>query len=124
MQRVQTLTRLVAPSTTARTVCRFGSKRRGRTLWAWDTLRPTTGPLPQISHLIAITGTPQYRETLNSITAGGSEVLQAPSPAAASAGRPGPPGPDTRRLRPGYGRLRVSPRVPWREGRWPLPARR
>jgi hypothetical protein len=31
-QRVQTLTRFREPSTTAFTVCRFGSKRRGRTL--------------------------------------------------------------------------------------------
>ena len=38
----------------ARTVCRLGSNRRGPTLWAWDTVRPTTGPLPQISHRFAI----------------------------------------------------------------------
>src|SRR5688572_4963859 len=56
MQRVQTRTRLLAPLTTALTICRFGSKRRGRTLWACDTRRPTTGPLSQISHLIAIDG--------------------------------------------------------------------
>ena len=55
MQRVQTRMRLVAPFTTARTVCRFGSNRRGPTLWAWETVRPTTGPLSQISHRFAMT---------------------------------------------------------------------
>ena len=34
MQRVQTRMRLVAPSTTARTLCKFGLKRRSDTLWA------------------------------------------------------------------------------------------
>ena len=54
MHRVQTRIFLAAPPTTARTVCRLGSKRRGRTLCAWDTRRPTTGPLPQIEQRIAI----------------------------------------------------------------------
>src|SRR5687768_15228 len=38
----------------ARTVCRFGSNRRGPTLWACETVRPTTGPLPQTSHRLAM----------------------------------------------------------------------
>ena len=54
IQRVQTLIRLTPPPTEARTVCRFGSNRRGRTLCACDTRLPTTGPLPQISQRIAI----------------------------------------------------------------------
>ena len=35
-----------------------GSARTGAgpTLWAWDTVRPTTGPLSQISHRLAIPG--------------------------------------------------------------------
>jgi hypothetical protein len=54
MQRVHALMRLTPPFTSARTVWMFGSNRRGRTLWACETRRPTTGPLPQISHRIAI----------------------------------------------------------------------
>ena len=42
------------PFTSARTRCRFGSNRRGLTLCAWLMLRPTTGPLPQISHRFAM----------------------------------------------------------------------
>src|SRR5512142_2199153 len=52
--RVHTFTRLVPPLTTARTVWRFGSNRRGVTLWAWLMFRPTTGPLPQISQRFAM----------------------------------------------------------------------
>jgi hypothetical protein len=54
MQRVQTRILFVAPFTTARTLWMFGSNRRGRTLWAWDTRRPTAGPLPQTSHRMAM----------------------------------------------------------------------
>jgi hypothetical protein len=54
MQRVQTRIRLVAPFTTVRTRWMFGSNRRGRTLWAWDTFRPTAGPFPQTSHRMAM----------------------------------------------------------------------
>lgn len=53
-QRVQTLIRFVPPLMTARTVWRFGSNRRGVTLWAWLMFLPTTGPLPQISQRIAM----------------------------------------------------------------------
>src|SRR6185503_12459044 len=53
-QRVHTRMRLVAPLMSARTVCRLGSNRRGPTLWAWETVRPTTGPFPQISHRFAM----------------------------------------------------------------------
>jgi len=51
---VQTRIRLVAPLISARASCRFGSKRRGPTLWACEIVRPTTGFLPQISHTFAI----------------------------------------------------------------------
>ena len=51
---MQTRIRLVAPLIVARTDCRFGSKRRGPTLWAWEIVRPTTGPLPQILHRLAM----------------------------------------------------------------------
>ena len=43
------------PFTIARTRWRFGSNRRGVTLCAWLTFRPTTGPFPQISQRFAMT---------------------------------------------------------------------
>ena len=48
------------PLIIARTVCRFGSKRRALTLFAWLCCRPTTGAFPQNSHCFAIS---QLRET-------------------------------------------------------------
>src|SRR4030095_3290933 len=54
MQRVQALMRRWPPLTLARTVWRFGSNRRDRTLWAWLSVRPTTGVFPQISHCFAM----------------------------------------------------------------------
>jgi hypothetical protein len=54
MQRVQTRSRRVVPSTTARTVCKFGYQRRFVLLLAWLTLWPVVGPFPQISHTRAI----------------------------------------------------------------------
>jgi hypothetical protein len=33
---------------------RFGSQRRLVLLWAWLTLLPVSGPLPQISHFFAM----------------------------------------------------------------------
>ena len=51
---MQTRMRLVAPSIIALTDCRFGSNRRGPTLCAWEMVRPTTGPFPQISHRLAM----------------------------------------------------------------------
>ena len=51
---MQTRMRFVPPLTGTCTVCRFGSNRRGDTLCAWLTLRPTTGPLPQISQRFAM----------------------------------------------------------------------
>ena len=53
-QRVQTLIRLPAPLTSARTDCRLGSKRRRVLLFAWETLLPNCGPLPQSSQRLAI----------------------------------------------------------------------
>jgi hypothetical protein len=37
-----------------RTRFRFGSQRRRVLLLAWETLLPVTGPLPQISHTLAM----------------------------------------------------------------------
>ena len=54
MHSVQTLRCCGLPSTSARTRCRLGSHRRLVTLWAWLTLLPVIGPLPQISHRCAI----------------------------------------------------------------------
>ncbi len=51
---VQTFIRFGTPFTSARTVCRFGFHRRLVRLWAWDTLCPKVGFLPQISHAFAI----------------------------------------------------------------------
>src|SRR4051794_23857080 len=60
-QRVQTRRRRMPPFTTARTRWRFGSNRRGGTLCAWLMLRPTTGPLLQISHRFAMIPTPELQ---------------------------------------------------------------
>jgi hypothetical protein len=54
MQDVQTRTRLRTPSTKARTRCRLGFQRRRRVLFAWLITLPYCGPLPQISHFMAI----------------------------------------------------------------------
>ena len=53
---VQTFIRFGTPFTSARTVCRFGFHRRLVRLWAWETLFPKVGFLPQISHTFAISG--------------------------------------------------------------------
>jgi hypothetical protein len=54
-QRVQTLTCTELPPLAAiLTRCRLGSQRRRFLLWAWLTLLPVTGPLPQISHFFAM----------------------------------------------------------------------
>ena len=51
---MQTRMRLLPPLMIALTDCRFGSKRRALTLFAWLCCRPTTGPFPQSSHRFAI----------------------------------------------------------------------
>jgi hypothetical protein len=53
-QRVHTRMRFTPPLINARTSCRFGSKRRALTLFAWLCWRPTTGFFPQISQCFAI----------------------------------------------------------------------
>ena len=53
-QRVQTRMRRTVPLMIAFTGWRFGSNRRGPTLWAWETVRPTIGPLSQISQRLAM----------------------------------------------------------------------
>src|SRR6266571_3285074 len=59
-QRVHTRSRRVVPFTTARTRCRLGYQRRFVLLFAWLTLCPVMGPLPQISHTRAM-GLPDER---------------------------------------------------------------
>src|SRR5438552_9771427 len=54
MHCVQTRIRRTTPFTTTRTRCRLGYQRRGVLLFAWLTLCPAMGPLPQISHTRAI----------------------------------------------------------------------
>src|SRR3954454_14157149 len=51
---VHTRVRFGAPSTSTRTVCRFGYQRRFVRLLAWLTLLPVTGPLPHTVHTRAI----------------------------------------------------------------------
>lgn len=54
MQRVQTKSFFTPPPTFARTDCRLGFHRRRVRLFAWLTLFPVDGPLPQISQVRAI----------------------------------------------------------------------
>jgi len=54
MHEVQARTRLPAPLIKARTVCRLIFQRRWVMLWAWLTLCPNCGPLPQMSQTLAI----------------------------------------------------------------------
>src|SRR6185437_16639398 len=54
MQLVQTVIRLPAPFTLARTGRRFTFQRRRVLLLAWETLLPNCGPLPHRSHLAAM----------------------------------------------------------------------
>jgi hypothetical protein len=55
MHLVQTRERRTPPlAVTMRTRLRFGSQRRRVLLLAWETLFPVTGPLPQISHTLAM----------------------------------------------------------------------
>src|SRR6185437_6803451 len=54
MLLVQTVIRLPAPFTLARTGRRFTFQRRRVLLLAWETLLPNCGPLPQRSHLAAM----------------------------------------------------------------------
>jgi hypothetical protein len=58
MQLVQTIIFFTRPPDTVRTLCRLGLKRRLVTLWAWLTLLPTIGFLPQISHIFDIICSP------------------------------------------------------------------
>ena len=56
MQDVQTFTRTFPPcGRWTRTDCKLGSKRRRVRLFACETLLPNCGPLPQTSHLLAMT---------------------------------------------------------------------
>jgi len=55
MHRVHTFVFLVLPPLVAmRTIFKFGSQRLLVLLWAWETLFPTIGPFPHISHTFAI----------------------------------------------------------------------
>lgn len=51
MQRVQTLTLRTVPLLMVLIFCRFGCQVRRVLLFAWLTLLPKLGPLPQISHI-------------------------------------------------------------------------
>ena len=62
MHPVQTTICLVLPLFCTRTRCKFGSQRRLLKLWAWLTLLPTTGPLPQISQRLDISFSSCYSE--------------------------------------------------------------
>jgi len=53
-QLEQTFTERTLFSILARTLCRLGRKRRLVVLWAWLTLLPLIGPLPQISQRLAM----------------------------------------------------------------------
>ena len=54
MQRVQARMARTVPLTLARTRCRFGRHVRLLRLFAWLTLLPTEGCLPQILHSLAM----------------------------------------------------------------------
>jgi hypothetical protein len=55
MQLVQTFMRSTPPlGRCTRIDCRLGSKRRRVRLFAWETLLPNCGPLPQTSHRLAM----------------------------------------------------------------------
>jgi CheY-like chemotaxis protein len=54
--------RRLAPSTSARTACKFTFQRRLVTLWAWLMRLPNWGPRPQISQTFAMMqNSPQFR---------------------------------------------------------------
>src|SRR5688572_1418998 len=54
MHCVHTRMRRTAPFTTTRARCRLGYQRRGVLLFAWLTLCPVMGPLPQTAHTRAM----------------------------------------------------------------------
>jgi hypothetical protein len=55
MHLVQTFVRCAPPcGRCTRMDCRFGLKRRRVRLFAWETLLPNCGPLPQTSHRLAM----------------------------------------------------------------------
>jgi len=55
MQEVQTFIRRAPPcGCCTRIDCKFGSNLRGLRLFAWETLLPNCGPLPQTSQRLAI----------------------------------------------------------------------
>jgi hypothetical protein len=55
MQRVHTFVLFVLPPEVAmRTIFKFGNQRLLVLLCAWETLFPTIGPFPHISHTFAI----------------------------------------------------------------------
>jgi hypothetical protein len=62
MQRVQTASFCGFPSTTARTLWRFGIRRVFETLCAWLIVFPVCGPLPQIAHTFANVLTPLWKK--------------------------------------------------------------
>src|SRR5690606_22636222 len=105
MHRVQTRSRRTPPLTIARTRWMFGSNRRGRTLWAWLTRRPTTGLLPQTSQCLAIAESRKlYRMVMGGppgsaerVSIAGARAPQALDPATRPDPVAVPAGPRTRR---------------------------
>src|SRR5580698_2149577 len=87
-QFVQTRAVRWVPRSSIRTACRFGSQRRLVLFIAWLTLLPAIGPLPQTSHLLAITGELYHARrsstTLDSINKASRrrqpELLEGPGP--------------------------------------------
>lgn len=55
-QDEHTRARRTPPPTRTFIECRFGRQRRFVLRWEWLTENPVDGPLPQTSHLAAITG--------------------------------------------------------------------
>src|ERR1700722_18342623 len=71
MQLVQPRMRWLTPFTCALTGWRLTFHRRRVVLWAWEMLLPNCGPLPQRSHLAAMTIAPiSYRRSSPEIEPG------------------------------------------------------
>jgi len=60
-QEAQTRTRLEPPATLARTGRKLTFQRRLVMLWAWLTLLPVRGFLPQTEHTCAMTSSESFR---------------------------------------------------------------
>src|SRR5690606_20151726 len=106
MQRVQTRSRRIPPLTIARTRWMFGSNRRGRTLWAWLTRRPTTGLLPQTSQCLAISESRKQDRDVQGGLPGPTERVSIAEDRASPGSLPGPVAGPSRPDREPEGRVR------------------